>query len=181
MPRRLRGNRPPTRDGAAPRSGVPKVPPQSERRHSVSRAESGETSMVSRAPPARVTSCWTLSSASARSLAQRSWRATPRSYRARERSSGWPPASSSATVRWRAARASSNESWSMGVSARSAASVTFVVILLGAVDRPAEPGRDDAQTEPYGADEDGDRAREHEEERGGGTEARRVEELHRRQ
>ena len=31
--------------------------------------------MVSRAPPARVTSCWTLSSASARSLAQRSWRA----------------------------------------------------------------------------------------------------------
>src|SRR6476661_3820942 len=45
----------------------------------VSRAESGETSSVSRAPPARVTSCWTLSSASASSFAQRSWRATPRS------------------------------------------------------------------------------------------------------
>ena len=67
----------------------------------------GRTSRVSRAPPARATSCWTRSSASREERSQRAWRATPRSYRASAASSGWPPASSSATVRWSSARASS--------------------------------------------------------------------------
>ena len=51
-------------------------------------ASSGRTSRVSRAPPARATSCWTRSSASPRSRSQRAWRATPRSYSAIAASSG---------------------------------------------------------------------------------------------
>ena len=48
------------------------------------------------------------------SRSQRCWRATPRSYRAIVRSSGCPPASSSATVRSSSARAASNVSSSTG-------------------------------------------------------------------
>src|SRR5215210_4386004 len=120
--------------------------------YSVSRAASGATSIVSRAPPARVTSCWTLSSASVRSFARCSWSAVPRSNRARARSSGSPPVSSSATVRWNVARASSNESSPSGVSVVALAlSVGSVNGLLGvrvhAIERPPDPWRDH-DTEP---------------------------------
>ena len=79
-----------TRAGATP----PRRPPVGRR-------------TAARAPPARATSCWTRSSASVEERRAASWRATPRSYRAIVCSSGWPPASSSATVRWSSASASS--------------------------------------------------------------------------
>src|SRR3954447_8497411 len=101
--------------------------------------------MASSAPPARETSCWTLSSASARSFAQRSWSATPRSYSAIERSRGSPPVSSSATVCCSAARASSNERRSIGVSG---ASVTVLLVLARPIDEAPHPGREHDDTEP---------------------------------
>ena len=67
-----------------------------------------------------------------------------------------------------AARVSSNESVSIGVSARSVVSVTAWVILgFGAVQGSSQPRRDHALSEPYGEPEHGERQQD---ERDTGTE-----------
>src|SRR5919112_759129 len=68
-----------------------------------------------------------------------------------ERSGGWPPASSSATVRWSSARASSNVSAAMSALESlpcpgSVVSVTRLLVLL--VGHPPQPRCHDDDTEP---------------------------------